>query len=232
VLRYCAAHASAPLEGGEVERAAFTSLRDNVSALLAAHVTVSEEHVAALQLEVARLREEVATQPDVTRECERLVKEYNAKCVEYDAKCVDYDVQVDEARKFQREVELMSKEKEACLKAVKHWQAEAASNAESLVAALSSRDAVHLKLYTVSVELAEKEKQVGEMQETLKVKEHAETFAHQVCGLAKVFASARQACDPALDLLGECASFAASPTPADGDEKGKKKKRKSKKKSA
>jgi chromosome segregation ATPase len=140
--------------------------------------------------------------------------------------------QTDEKLKLQREVEYVTKEKDACLKGLKHWQAETANVTQNLVAALSNRDALQLKLYTVSAELLEKERELTMLGESLKQKEHAETFALKVCGLAKMFAGAQQACDPAIDALGEDALPVTSADMEGGEDKKKKRKSKKKKSTA
>lgn len=143
---------------------------------------------------------------------------------------VDKNVQLEaETQKLAKEVEFVTKEKDACIKGIKHWQAETANITQNLVGALSSRDALQLKLYKVSVELQDKERAMVVLEEQLKQQEEASKFAMQVCGLAKTFSASRPACDPALDALEEEEEVVVG-----GDlvemqkEKSKKKKRKSK----
>lgn len=127
-------------------------------------------------------------------------------------------------QKLLKEVEFLTKEKDACIKGIKHWQAETANITQNLVGALSSRDALQLKLYTVSAELQEKERAMGVMEELLKKREEADKFALQVCGLARVYAASRPVCDPAIDALEDV----DVPQGEQVKEKSKQKKRKSK----
>lgn len=91
-----------------------------------------------------------------------------------------------------KEKELVEHARDALLKSVRHWQTEAKNTTEELVAALANRDALHLKLYTVSAEKQTLEDKVERLEETVESQKLAGGFVLDVFELVQKYQAARK----------------------------------------